>query len=472
MSDKTLAFKGIAELSSLYRRREVSPVEVVETFLERIDRLEGTLNHFITVMGEQALEAARHAESNLSAGTDRGPLHGIPISLKDIIFTRGVRTTCASKVMEAYVPDHDATVVARLQEEGAIILGKVNAQEFAMGPTGAGSHFGPARNPWNVERVTGGSSSGSGGSVAVGTSTASIGTDTGGSVRIPAALCGLVGHKPTYGLVSRYGIMPLAHSADHAGPLTRSVEDAAIVLQAMAGHDEKDASTVAVPVPDYRASLAGGVEGMRMGIVSELLRMPHHPEVETAMYTACETLEGLGASITEVSVPMLEHVRKFHPVFSMCEASWAHYRMFLEHREDYGPEVKRRLDLAMLLAPADYLLAQQAREELRQQAEEAFTGADVLLSPTCPVPAPEIARDTMEIHGVEEHVWGWLANYTCGFNDTGHPATTVPCGFSSEGLPLGLQIAAKGFQDAVALRAAHAYEQATRWHTYRPPLGG
>ena len=470
MSDSNLAHSTIKQLADLYQKRKVSPVEVVEDLLDRISLLDSRFNYYITVVADEARKSAKIAESEIVSGTYKGGLHGIPLSLKDIIWTNGVLTTCASKVMENYVPDYDAEVVSKLKGKGMFLLGKLNAQEFAMGATGSITYFDIPTNPWNEECVTGGSSSGSGGSIAIDTSIAAIGTDTGGSVRIPAALCGIFGHKPTYGLVSRRGIMALSYTLDHAGPMTKTVEDAAIMLDGMAGHDPLDRSTVNEQFSSFTSKLGSDIKGSRLGIIKEVFEMPHHPEVRDLFEKSVKTLEGLGCSVQEVSIPMFPHARKFHPVISISESSFTHQKTYLTHRDQYGEESQRRLDLGLLITPSDYLMAQQARELLKRQTASVLETVDYLVLPTVPTPAPKIATPKMLLGGKEVNSWGLLATYTCPFNDTGHPAASVPCGFDSAGLPVGLQIVGKSFHDADVLGIAQAYENATDWNSHKAVL--
>ena len=470
MAEPELYLLTIAQLSALIQTREVSPVEVAQAYLERIQRLDDRLNHFITVLADHSLAAARQAEAEITAGNHRGPLHGIPITLKDLFWTKGIRTTAGSKVLEHHVPDYDATVVSNLKAAGAYIMGKLNMQEFGMGPRGVVSHFGPNRNPWDLERVCGGSSSGSGGSVAAATSLGALGSDTGGSVRIPAAICGVVGFKPTYGLVSRHGVLPNTWTFDTVGPFARSVEDTAILLQAMAGYDPLDSSSVGRPIPDYRAGLNSSVKGLRMAVIKEITDMPHHPEVSAAFNQALQVLEQMGASVHQVSIPTMVLVSKFHPVISMSEATVAHHATYLEHREEFGPEVQTRLDLGLLLTPADYLTAQRARTILQRETAAAFQKADVLLTPTCAIPAPRLDQTEYAFHdGSRENVTSLLSRNTRPINDTGHPAISVPCGFAG-GMPVGLQMIGKPFQDGLILQVAHQYQRATEWHTMRPSI--
>jgi len=459
------------QLAQLIETKEVSPVALAEALLERIARVDEKVNHFITVLESESLIAARKAEQEIMSGHYKGPLHGIPITLKDLFCTKGVRTTCASKVLEHHVPDRDAFVVGRLKEAGAYILGRLNMQEFAMGATGNISFFGPARNPWDSTRMTGGSSSGSGGSVAAHTSIAALGTDTGGSVRIPAALCGIVAHKPTYGLVSRQGIMPLAYTADHAGPMTKTAEDAALLLQVMAGYDPDDHSSVNRPIVDYRSALNATIKNLRIGLIKEVMEIPRDPEVSIAFERALGVFRELGVTMQEVSFRTFHEAQKVHPVIAISEASTAHVNTYFERRDDYGEEVRDRLDVAFLLTPSDYLVAQQARVLLQQDASEALRQVDVLVLPTCNIPAPLLnAREVIFPNGSRDKVIPALARNTRVWSDTGHPACSVPCGFAANHLPIGLQIVGKPFRDDLVLRVAHNFQRATNWQPPRPPL--
>lgn len=470
MDATEVCYLSIAQLAERYRRKELSPVEVTEAYLRRIEALEPRLNSYMTVTGELALEQARVAERELGGGTDRGPLHGVPIALKDLYNTRGIRTTSGSRVFEHYIPDNDAAAWERLREAGAVLLGKTGMYEFAYGPTGENPHYGTPRNPWKLDCLPGGSSSGSGTAVAAGQAAMAMGSDTGGSIRIPAALCGVVGLKATYGRVSRYGATPLSWSQDHIGPLTRTVEDAALVLQALAGHDPRDPASSTRPVPNYAAALRQGVRGLRIGVPREGFWAPIDPEVDAAVRQAIAVLQDLGATVEEVSLPHTVHSGAASRVVISAEATTFHRDLLRQHGALYDASVKARLEMGLFITSRDYLVAQRVRARIRQEQEEALQRVDVLATPTETIPAPPIGSRQVRAGEGTVDIRDALLQCTRPFNLSGLPAIAVPCGFTREGLPISLQLAGRAFDEATVLRAAHAYEQATEWHTRRPPL--
>ncbi len=458
------------QLSRLYQAGEVSPVEVVDAHLARINATEPVLNSFITLLPEAAQAAARRAESEIQAGKYRGPLHGIPVGLKDLYNTAGVRTTSGSKIFDNFVPQQDCTVAERLLQAGAILLGKLNMHPLAYGPTGENSDYGHMHNPWDPEVVAGGSSGGSGSAVAAGQCTIATGSDTGGSIRIPAALCGIVGFKPTYGLVSKFGLTPLSWSLDHPGPMTRTVEDAALAMNAIAGHDPRDSASARADIPDYASGLTGDIRGLRVGVPREFFEAPLDPQVERAVRTAIDALADRGAVVTEVSFPMFVQSDPISTAIIMAEAA-AYYRDLLSTDADkIYPPVRLRLEAGLFISAADYLRAQQARAMFNDQARRLLEEGDLLAGPTEPVTAPKLLANSVR---AGEHKVGTvtaLTQYTRAYNITGFPAVSVPCGFDESGLPIGLQLAGRAFDDATVLRAAHAYEQATDWGQRRPPV--
>ena len=462
----------IADLGHLIRQRDVSPVEVVDTFLDRIEGLDGRVGSFITIMRDEARESARLAERDIAAGIYKGPLHGISLGLKDIYYTKGTRTTGGSKIRRwaEFVPAEDATVVGRLREAGAIIIGKLSTHEFASGATGHNPHYGQPRNPWGLEHVTGGSSGGSGAAVAACLCAGALGTDTGGSVRIPATLCGITGLKPTYGRLSRYGIIPLSWSLDHAGPMTRTVEDAALMMNAMAGHDPRDPASADVPVPDFTSGLAAGIEGLRIGIPREHFFESLDDQVSDAVQKARAVLEELGASTVEVSMPSVRHVPEFHSVISQTDAAAFHEETIRDHAQELTPNVRDRLEVGRMTTAVQYIRAQRARSVVRQEVCKALEQVDVLVTPTSVVTAPRIDQQMVAAPGGRASVLTLLSRNTAPFNDSGVPACTVPCGFDASGLPIGLQIAGRNFDEVTVLRVANAYQQATDWHTRHPEL--
>ena len=458
------------QLSRLYSAKQLSPVEVVDAQLARINATEPTLNSFITLLPEAAQTAARRAETEIQAGKHRGPLHGIPVGLKDLYNTAGVRTTSGSRIFDNFVPQEDCTVAARLLRAGAILLGKLNMHPLAYGPTGENSDYGHMHNPWDPEVVAGGSSGGSGSAVAAGQCTIATGSDTGGSIRIPAAFCGIVGFKPTYGLVSKHGLTPLAWSLDHPGPMTRTVEDAALAMNAIAGHDPKDPASARADIPDYAGGLTGDIRGLRVGVPKEYFEAPVDPQVERAARTAIDVLGGLGAVVTEVSFPMFSQSDPISTAIIMAEAA-AYYRDLLATDADrIYPPVRLRLEAGLFISAADYLRAQQARSMFNDQAHRLLEQVDLLAGPTEPVTAPKLLANRVQAGGRTVGTVTALTQYTRAYNITGFPAVSVPCGFSESGLPIGLQLAGRPFDDVTVLRAAHAYEQAADWGQRRPPV--
>jgi aspartyl-tRNA(Asn)/glutamyl-tRNA(Gln) amidotransferase subunit A len=458
-----LAFGTFAELAPQVRDGAVSPVEVVNAALSQADRLDTRFGVFIRRLDDQAREEARRAEAEIRAGRYRGPLHGMPVTLKDLYDLEGVPTTCGSTILADATASADATSVARLRAAGAIVLGKVNLHEFAFGPTGINQHYGTTRNPWDETCVPGGSSGGSGVAVATGMGVASLGTDTGGSIRIPAALCGVVGLKPTYGRVSRAGVFPLSWACDHVGPLTRSVKDAAYVLEAMAGADERDPSASPRPVPSYTDRLDSGARGIRAVILQDQVEASH-PAVASAFRAAVEQLSALGVEFVEVDTSASRYAPAISGGLLYSEAAAIHHTWLRTRPEEYGHDVRWRLELGALLPSVAFVKAQQARAALVERFESVWRSADVVLSTTVPIPAPPISDQ------LENRVRNSLTFHTRLFNVLGGPSCSVPCGFTDDGLPVGLLVSGRPFDEERVLRVAHAYEQATDWHRRRPPV--
>ena len=470
MDTLEICYMGAGDLSKLVQSKEISPVEIIEAHLTRIDATEPMLNSFITLLADQARKSARQAEKDIQAGRYKGPLHGIPVALKDLYNTGGVRTTSGSRIFDTFIPTEDCTVAAKFHQAGAILLGKLNMHQFAYGPTGENPDYGHMHNPWNPDMVTGGSSGGSGSAASAGQCTITTGSDTGGSIRIPAALCGIVGLKPTYGLVSRYGLSSLSWSLDHPGPMTRTVEDTAITMNVIAGHDPKDVASAKVDIPDYTSALTGDVKGLRIGIVKEYFEAPLDPQVRKAVMDAISLLESMGAEIKEVSYPMFNQSQAISSTVLMAEAT-AYHRDLLEKdgHQLYEP-VRQRLEAGLFISAAEYLRAQQARSIFDQQGRRLLDEVDLLAGPTEPVTAPEILASKVMAGEQEVGVVGALTQYTRPYNINGFPAISVPCGFSDDGMPIGLQLAGRPFDELTVLRAAHAYEQANEWHSRRPPI--
>jgi aspartyl-tRNA(Asn)/glutamyl-tRNA(Gln) amidotransferase subunit A len=468
--EQDLAYATIDELAGQLQGRALSPVELIESVLGRAERLNAGLNCFITIAADQALESARQAEQELAAGQIRGPLHGIPFSVKDLYATRGLRTTAGSRVLADWVPDFDATVVARLRAAGAVLFAKCNTSEFAAGPDNKNVHYGPCRNPWDQRCIPGGSSGGSGAAVAAGIGAFSMGSDTGGSVRIPAAACGIVGLKPTYGRVSKYGVNTLSWSLDTCGPLARTVRDTALVLDAIAGHDPLDPSTSRREVERYSAALGGGLTGLRVGVPTEHFWDPIDPSVEANTRAAIELLAELGAELVEVSMPWVAHAFAPANIISWVESAAYHRTWKDGWATAYGPELQARVLIGSAVSGADYLLAQQARQAIVARTTELYERIDVLATPASPVGAPPIEDDQVQVGARLEPVRSAMGRLCRLGSFSGFPAIVVPSGFTTTGLPSSLHLMTAPYREALALRAAQAYEQATEWHSRRPPL--
>lgn len=469
MGATELCFLSAVELGRLIGAKQLSPVEVVQAHLERIEATEPTLNSFITRPGEETLEAARHAEAEIAAGNHRGPLHGVPVGLKDLYYVEGLPNTSGSRIFGDFVPDHDGASAASLKEAGAILMGKLNLHQFAFGPTGLNADYGHMHNPWAPERIAGGSSGGSGSAAAAGQCAVTLGTDTGGSIRIPSALCGLAGLKPTYGRVSRYGLVSLSWSLDHPGPMARTVEDCAAALQVLAGYDPRDPASADEPVPDYMDALTEDLSGLKVGVPKEYFEVPVDAEVERLTRAAIQTLEELGAQVMEVAWPMYHHSADISKIVLYAEAAAYHRDLLLRRGEEYDPSVRWRFESGLFISGPDYLRALRHRREYTQATRELFDNVDLLAGPMEPVVAPPIEAESVLVNGETVGVIPALTQYTRPFNLTGFPALTVPCGFS-EGLPVGLQLAARPFDEATTLKAGYAYQQATDWHKRRPPI--
>ena len=456
-------FLTIAEAGELIAKRELSPVELVQSRLARIEQLDGKLNSFIRVLSSQALDAARSAETELAAGRWRGPLHGIPIGLKDIYETKGVPTTGHSKVMIDHVPREDAASVRRLTDAGAIVIGKLATHEFAFGGPSFDLPWPPARNPWDTSRFTGGSSSGTGAAVAAGLVLAGTGSDTGGSIRGPAAFCGLAGLKPSYGRISRAGILPLAFSLDHAGPMAWTAEDCAIMLQAMAGHDPADPASADRPVPDYRASLAGQVKGLRIGLIRHFYETdnPANEAIRQGIANAAKVFEDLGCSVRELRLSPLADWAACGLTIMLAEAYAIHEATLRERFTDYGEAFRDRMALAALISGSDYVQALRLRRELVAEFTTAMADLDLVITAAAPSEAPTF--DAVSKFAIFER-----PSLTMPFNVTGSPAMSVCCGYTQAGLPLAFQLVGKPFDEAAVLNAAHAYERATSWRSIRP----
>src|SRR5262244_3612113 len=460
MSDE-IAYTTIRALSARYRKRELSPVEVTRTLLGRIEQLDPTLHAFVTLTADRALDDARIAEEALRRDDPR-PLLGVPVAHKDIYCTRGIRTTGGSALLADWLPEADATCVRRWQEAGTVLLGKLITHEFAFGLQLPGHRFQPARNPWNLDHIPGGSSSGSGAALAAGLVVGATGSDTGGSIRGPASFCGIVGLKPTYGRASRAGVLALSWTLDHTGPMARTVEDCAYLLQAMAGHDPADPASSRVPVDDYLAPLGRDIRGVKIGVPRTYFFEDIDAEIQRAFEEAMGTLRKLGAEVRDVRIPSLRGTMSFLLIL-MAEAYAYHERDLRERPELYGDVLRERLLAGALVLASEYTQAQRIRAEICAETAEVLRDVDLLATPTTPKPATPFTL----AHDPE---FAFPKSNMAPFNLTGLPTLALPCGFSSTGLPLSMQLSGRPFEESTVLRVGHAYEQATAWHTRRPPV--
>ncbi|PIS31324.1 Asp-tRNA(Asn)/Glu-tRNA(Gln) amidotransferase GatCAB subunit A [Candidatus Saganbacteria bacterium CG08_land_8_20_14_0_20_45_16] len=478
--------KTCHELNTLLKEKKLSSIELTEAVFAQIDKVEGKIQAYVTVTKEEALKQAQAADERIKKNENVTPLTGIPIAVKDNMCTKGILTTCSSKILSNYLPPYDATIVTKLKEAGAVIVGKTNLDEFAMGSSTENSGLHPTHNPWNIETVPGGSSGGSAAAVAASECIMATGSDTGGSIRQPAAFCGVVGLKPTYGRVSRYGLVAFASSLDQIGPLTKDVTDTAILLQAIAGHDKLDSTSADLPVPDYKKSLVNDVKGTRIGVIKELLGEGISEEVKKAIKDVIKKYEELSAQIVEVSLPSFEYAVSTYYLIAPAEASSNLARfdgvkfgqrskgtadllaMYYQTRQEgFGAEVKRRIMIGTYALSAGYydayyLKALKVRTLIKQDFDQAFSKCDVLVSPT----APSVAFKFGEKSGNPLSMY--LSDIaTIPINLAGLPAISIPCGFSQE-LPIGLQIIGKAFAEETLLRTAFTFEQNTEWHKRQP----
>jgi aspartyl-tRNA(Asn)/glutamyl-tRNA(Gln) amidotransferase subunit A len=445
----------LLEAAAALRRREISSVDLTAAALQRIERLNPATNAMQTVMAGAARERAKQADEELARGESRGPLHGIPIAVKDLFRTRGVLTTAGSKLFENYVPDYDATVVARLQAGGAVLVGKTGMHELAYGITSSNPHFGVIRNAWDRDRIPGGSSGGSGAAVAAGMVSMAMGSDTGGSIRIPAAFCGVVGLKPTYGRVSRYGAMPLGFSLDHMGPLTRSVRDAGAVLNVIAGYDPRDKTSSRRAVENYVPDLEPSIRGVRIGLPENFYFERLDPDVEAAVRAAFHTAEERGAEIVPLRVPDIVAINTVARVILLAEAA-ALLEPHLDRRDRFGPDVMSLLDQGRLLPATDYINAQRLRSAMQREFAGLWSRVDCLFTPTTAITAPRIGESTVRIGGESEDIRLAATRLVRAINPLGLPAVSIPCGADRRGLPIGLQIVGPPFAEALILRVAQA----------------
>jgi aspartyl-tRNA(Asn)/glutamyl-tRNA(Gln) amidotransferase subunit A len=449
MKETELKQLTLASAASLIRSREISPIELVQATLERIEALNEKMRAFITVTADQALERARAAERDILGG-HRPPLQGIPVSLKDLFDTKGIRTTAGSKVFASRVPNEDAVVVKKLQEAGAVIVGKTNMHEFAFGTTTVNPHYGTALNPWNPAHISGGSSGGSASSLVMSMGLGSMGSDTGGSIRIPAAMCGIVGLKPTHGRVSLQGAIPLSWTFDHAGPMARTVEDVAILFKAVTGHDCLE-------------QLTGDIKGLSVGVPLTYFYERFDAQVENALRLSLKALEKLGAELVEVDLPSAPEQRRIFDHIVGPEAYVYHEPFLKEHAELYGTDVRNRIEPGATMHSTDYVRAMRSQMVMKQECDQIFETADVVVTPTLPIPAPRIDALHKPWGTDSETAIASLTRFTRPFNIVGLPTVSIPCGFTTDGLPIGMQITGRLFDEDTVLRVAHAYEQDAKW---------
>lgn len=454
------------ELGQKIKAGDISPVDAVDACLARIEATEPQLNAYVRVLGDEARAAARQAEKDITAGEWKGPLHGVPVALKDLYDLAGIPTTASSRVREHWTPNADSAAAERLKAAGAIVLGKTHTHEFAYGITTP-----TTRNPWDTQRTPGGSSGGSGATVASSGAYMAMGSDTGGSIRIPAGLCGTVGLKPTFGRVSRAGITSLSWGLDHAGPLTRTVEDAATCLQVLAGYDPRDPGSVDEPVPDYSAGLHDGIKGLRVGVPTNYFFDHLDSEVEAAVREAYQQLESLGAELVEVALPMPEQIVAVEFAILLPEASDYHRQMLREKPELYNDDVRVMLEAGEFVPATTYIRAQRVRNLLQQQFRKLYDQVDVIVAPTIAATAVNAGTESITWpDGSEEPLISAYTRFALPGNITGLPALSVPCGFSSEGLPIGFQAIGRPLDEATILRLGAAYEAATDWHKRKPAI--
>jgi aspartyl-tRNA(Asn)/glutamyl-tRNA(Gln) amidotransferase subunit A len=459
-----LNYLSLTEAAKSIRDQDLSPVELTQAHIDRINQIEPQLNCFITQTPQEALESARDAELEIKAGEYRGPLHGIPIALKDLFETQGIRTTAGSLFYADWIPDEDGAVVHRLNSAGMVNLGKLNMHEIALGVTNNNPHFGACYNPWKLDRTPGGSSGGSAAALAAGMCMGALGSDTGGSIRIPASLCGVVGLKATFGRVSLRGVVPLSWNLDHPGPMARRVSDVAVILQIIAGYDPEDPASLDAAVPDYLAQLEGSVRGWRVALAEDSFFSKADPEVLEAVRAAADVFASLGAQVSQIEFPDAYEAAKANGLMVPSDAAAFHHDRLQAQPEKFGVDVRQRLETGAAYTSGEYILARRTQSILRRQFEDFFDDYDLLLTATTPIAAPPIEGPD----AVEQAAR--LTRFTSPFNLTGLPAISLPCGFTGDGLPIGLQIVTRPLGEAALLRAANAYEGATEWHLRRPAL--
>lgn len=470
MNSSDICWLSFGDLGRLVQKKELSPVQITEAFLSKIEQSEPQMNSFITVSHNQAMTEAREAEQEIVKGNYRGKLHGIPFGLKDLFRAKGVRYTRGSTIFDQEISKTDSTIASRMKKAGAILLGKQNMNPLAYGPIGEDRKYdyGHMHNPWDPGLISGGSSGGSGSSVGSGECPLSIGSDTGGSIRIPSAFCGIVGLKPTYGRISRNGCAALSWSLDHPGPMARTVEDCAIAMNTLAGFDPQDPSSSKVRVPDFTSGLKEGVKNLKIGVPREYLLLPIDPEVREAFTNALKELEILGAEIREISWPMHQYAETISNIILLVEASAAYRKLVIEKGTGMFLPLRMRLEAGLFISAADFLEAQQARTLFNRKSFELFDQVDLLAGPTLPITACPIGTKQVVANDIQMGVVTAMTQFNTAFNLNGFPAITLPCGFSDDGLPIALQLAGRPFDEETVLKTAYTYEKATPWHQKRP----
>lgn len=467
---KDLLSQTVTEVAELIKNKEVSPVELTQAQLAHARELNDTVNSYISFRDDAALAEAKKAEDEIVSGQYKGPLHGIPMGIKDNIYIGGEVSTMASKIHSDFVSENDASVVVKLREAGAVLTGKLNMHEYAWGIDNNSPHFGPVQNPWDVEKVPGGSSGGSGAAVASNASFTTLGTDTAGSIRIPSAACGLVGLKPTHGRVAKYGCYPLAWSLDHIGPMSKSVADAAATLQAIAGFDPRDPTAVDTPVEDYISTLGGNQKGLVIGVEEDYFFRDVHSPIENLVRKQIDELVSQGAVQKTVSIPSLAYSEWTELATSLSEASAIHHRDLVKRADDFGADIRFLFELGELFTSVDYLQAQQARRQIKQEFDAALQDVDVIIAPTLPVLPPDIGSSVANLNGQEVDLIDHFIRFTGPGNLTGLPALSMPVGLE-DGLPVGLQIMGKAFDESTVLRVGAHIEEVNPMQGQRAPIG-
>lgn len=464
-----LTTKSIIELAPLLEKRELSPVELTEAFLSQSNKYNNDINAYIEITSEKAMSAAKLAEEEIISGDYRGPLHGIPMALKDMFYFKGENVTVGSKIHKNFIPDYNATVVHKLKQAGVIFTGKLNMHEYALGSTTDNPHFGSCHNPWDLERTPGGSSGGSGAAVASDMSVASLGTDTAGSVRIPAAYCGVVGLKPTFGRISKHGLFPLNWSKDHIGPITKTVYDSALFLEILSGYDSKDPTSENAIIEKYTEKLSEDISGMVIGINTDYFFNRIDKDVEIITREAIQQLENMGARVENVKIPSLEHAEFSLQAINVAEASAIHHYNLISNSNDFGNDVRLMLEFGELLSAVDYIQAQQIRHKLTDEFARAFERVDVMISPTLPCLPPKIGEEFVDINGEKSSFLNESIRLTGPLNLTGSPAMNIPSGLV-DNLPVGLQIIGPSFKEENILKIAYAFEKTNPLKDKKPKI--